>query len=102
MLQKLIRLLRLLSLYHETNKMTANNLAVVMGPNICRPRTMTLSSEALGQTQCVTNAVIALIDEYEFILPREPPSSDKYLTQAKRESGIFTFDATSPSLERAP
>jgi hypothetical protein len=102
MLQKLIRLLRLLSLYHETNKMTAVNLAVVMGPNICRPRVMTLSSEALSQTQCVTNAVVGLIDEYEFILPREPPSSDKYLTQAKRESGIFTFDPTSPNLERVP
>ena len=88
MLQRLIRLLRLLSLYCETNKMTANNLAVVMGPNICRPATMEMSVEALAEAQCVTNAVITLIMDYEFILPREPPNSDKQLAHVKRKSRV--------------
>jgi hypothetical protein len=107
MLQKLVRLLRLLSLYHETNKMTANNLAVVMGPNVCRPLVMALTTEALAQTQNVTNAVITLIDDYEFILPREPPSADKHLTQVKRESRVFdplqiNVSDESSSVERSP
>jgi len=86
MLQKLIRLLRLLSLYHDTNKMTASNLAVVMGPNICRAQTMGSTMEALAHVQCVTNATIFLIDDYELILPREPPSEDRRLTHVKRSS----------------
>jgi hypothetical protein len=105
MLQQLIRLLRLLSLYHETNKMTASNLAVVMGPNICRPQSMASTMEALTEAQCVTNATILLIDDYEFILPREPPSEDTHLTKVKRSSRVLIDPLVSVSItdmERSP
>lgn len=101
MLQQLIRLLRLLSLYHETNKMTASNLAVVMGPNICRAQTMGSTMEALAHVQCVTNATIFLIDEYELILPREPPSEDRRLTHVKRSSRALVEPLALADLNRS-
>lgn len=71
--------------------MTASNLAVVMGPNICRPEKLDISVEALAEAQCVNNAVITLIVDYEQILPREPPSSDKNLAHVKRKSRVDNF-----------
>lgn len=81
--------------------MTANNLAVVMGPNICRPEKMEMTVEALAEAQCVTNAVITLIMDYEFILPREPPNSDKHLAHVKRKSRVDNFMVPGINLPKA-
>lgn len=73
-LERLCRLLKLISLYSDENKMSAENLSIVMTPNILRAKEMKATTEFLTETQLITSIVTLLIKEYDVLLADHEPN----------------------------
>lgn len=67
-LERLCRLLKLISINSESNRMSVESLAIVMGPNILRPEEINQTSDYLAESQLVNNIVSVLIKEYDVLL----------------------------------
>eukprot|EP00299_Pterocystis_sp_00344_P008862 c3533_g1_i1.p1 GENE.c3533_g1_i1~~c3533_g1_i1.p1 ORF type:complete len:340 (-),score=62.85 c3533_g1_i1:33-1052(-) len=64
-LTQLFELLRFISLYHEKNKMTARNLALVFAPELFRMEFESVSSGLTATEQGLVTFVIGLIEDFE-------------------------------------
>lgn len=68
----LLQLLKDVSKYSEENLMTVQNLAVVFGPNILRPREDSPESISYGDSTTVCSVTEFLIEKQELIFPIVP------------------------------
>lgn len=77
-LKKLLRLLRLISIYSEINKMTVENLAIVITPNIIRPHDK-MEFDHLNEIRYLNNAVSEMILGYTLIFAKEIENEDSLM-----------------------
>ncbi|EGG19633.1 RhoGAP domain-containing protein [Cavenderia fasciculata] len=65
-LQLILKLLYTLQLYHEKNKMTSGNLAIVFAPTLLRPKEESLET-MMNSTNYTTEIVKCLIEEFNVL-----------------------------------
>eukprot|EP01122_Echinamoeba_exundans_P012742 TRINITY_DN5414_c1_g2_i2.p1 TRINITY_DN5414_c1_g2~~TRINITY_DN5414_c1_g2_i2.p1 ORF type:complete len:453 (-),score=99.89 TRINITY_DN5414_c1_g2_i2:99-1457(-) len=88
LLVRLCRLLRILSVNSDVNRMSPENLAIVMAPNVLRPQGDKVSLDALVETQVVTKILAVMIANYDVVLDTidvPPPPSPRSLEAAEGE-----------------
>ena len=66
-LQRVAHLLMKISEKSEVNKMTTENLAIVMGPTLIRPKTE--SSNYVFEMQITADAVVEILQNYKSFFP---------------------------------
>jgi hypothetical protein len=85
LLVRLCRLLRVLSVNSDVNRMSPENLAIVMAPNVLRPQGDKVSLDALVETQVVTKLLAVMISNYDVVLDTielPPPPSPRSIEAA--------------------